>query len=865
MNRIFYVIILTITIFSTNNCPQSLKSPEEFLGYKVGADYKVADYETIQKYFKHLADNSKMIVYEDIGNTVQKRDMFMAILSTEENIKNLDKYREIVRKLSDPRKITDDEAKQLAKDGKTVVLVTCNIHSTEVGSAQMSMELVHDLITSKAPSNIVKALEDVIFIIMPSINPDGLTMIVDWYNKYLNTEYEGSSLPYLYHVYSGHDNNRDWFMFNLPETKKVIDVAYHKWFPQIWLDEHQMGSSGARLFVVPYKDPINPNVHPLIWRWQKVIGGLTALDLEKQGYTGIIDQALFEGWWQGPASDCGLWHNQIALLSEMASCNVASPVYIDPSEVKATPELTTYDIRTNYSNPWRGGWWRLRDIVDYELALTYSLIETSARFKEDLLYNYYLMGKDAIEKGEKGNPYAYIIPRNQNDPVTTSRMIEILQEGAVEVHWMENEFKIDNITYPAQSYMIFLAQPNGRYAKDLFEEQFYPDLRKSKKENPIDPYDVAGWTLPYLMGVKHFTINKIVEINAALLTDANYSKGNVESSGAKYFIALSGPNVNSTLINKLQKENVKVFWNKEKISSNSKIYNPGSVIILNNNKSHKLLADLANELHIQIDALTDVDESKVKELKKVKVGLYQPFTANMDEGWTRLLLENHSFDFKVMHNKDFKEKKLKEKFDVIIIPEMNGDLIKTGYWGGEMARFNRPKPPEYDSGIGKIGIENLKAFIEKDGGYLITLGEACNFAIEDLGLRVTNVLKNIKSEEFFCPGSLLRINIDNSNPIGYGMEEEIIGYQNSSLAFSTSIPFGQFDRSVVARYPTKDLLKSGFLLGEDYLYKRAAIVDVKQKKGHVILMGFKVQNRHQTFGTFKLLFNAIHLAGAIEK
>lgn len=857
----FYFSMFLFLVISLNFYSQKLNSPEEFLGFKVGADYKLADYETIQKYFKHLAENSKMIVYEEIGKTVQNRDMFMAIVSSEENIKNLDRYRDIVKQLSDPRKISDDLAQQISKEGKVVLLVTCNIHSTEVGSAQMSMEIIYDLITSKAPTNILKALDDVIFIIMPSINPDGLTMVVEWYKKYLNSEYEGSSLPYLYHVYSGHDNNRDWFMFNLPETKNVIEIAYRKWIPQIWLDEHQMGSSGARLFVVPYKDPINPNVHPLIWRWQKVIGSLTALDLEKKGFTGIIDQAYFEGWWQGPASDCGLWHNQIALLSEMASCNVASPVYIDPSEVKATPELTTYDIRTNYSNPWRGGWWRLRDIVDYELALTYSLIETSARFKEDLLYNYYLMGRDAIENGKKGNPYAYIIPRNQNDPVTTSKMIEILQEGAVEVHWMENDFIVENIIYPAESYVIFLAQPNGRYVKDLFEEQFYPDLRRSKKESPIEPYDVAGWTLPYLMGVEHFIINKPSEINATLLLDANYPKGSVKESSSKYLIAPSGPNVNSTLINRLQKENVKVYWITEKLNVNGKSYYPGSVLIPNETKSHKIVTDLANELHLRIDATNDFDENKIKELRKVKVGLYQPFTANMDEGWTRLLLENHNFDFQVMHNKDFKEKKLKEKYDVIIIPEMNGDVIKTGYWGGDKARFNRPKPPEYDSGIGRIGVENLKTFVEKDSGYLIAIGEACNFAIEDLGLRVTNVLKNVKSEEFFCPGSLLKINVDNTNPIGFGMEEEIIGYQNKNIAFATSIPFGQFDRSVVARYPTKDLLKSGFLLGEDYLYKRAAIVNVKQKKGHVILLGFKVQNRHQTFGTFKLLFNAIHAAG----
>ena len=858
-----YLSFITLTIFLLSNISiaQSLKSPEEFLGYKVGTDYKIANYETIQKYFKHLSENSKMIVYQEIGKTVQKRDMFMAILSSEENIKNLDRYQDIVKQLSDPRKISDNQAKQFSKDGKIVVLVTCNIHSTEIASAQMSIELAYDLITGKSPKNVNEALNNVIFIIMPSINPDGENMVVDWYNKYLNTEYEGSSLPYLYHVYSGHDNNRDWFMFNLPETRSVIDIAYHKWFPQIWLDEHQMGSSGARLFVVPYKDPINPNVHPLIWRWQKVIGGLTALDLEKQGYTGIIDQAYFEGWWEGPASDCGLWHNQIALLSEMASCNIASPVFIDPSEVKATEEITTYDIRTNYPSPWRGGWWRLRNIIDYELALTYSLIELSGKFKDDLLYNYYFMGKDAVEKGKAGNPYAYIIPRNQNDPVTTSKMIDILQQGAVEVNWAEKEFKIDNVTYPAESYIVFLAQPNGRYAKDLFDEQFYPDLRKSKKETPIEPYDVAGWTLPYLMGVKFSTINRPTEINSVLLTNANYPQGKIESTDGNYFIAISGLNVNSTLINQLQKQNVKVFWNKEKITNGMKNYSPGSVLIQRNEESSTIVKNLAQELHIKIDVLPDVDNSKIKELKKVKIGLYQSYTANMDEGWTRLLLENYNFDFVTMHNKDFKDKKLKEKYDIIIIPEMNSDLIKSGYYAGEYSRYNRPKPPEYDSGLGRIGVENLKTFVEKDGGFLITLGEACNFAIEDLGLRVNNVLKNVKSEEFFCPGSLLKINVDNTTPIGYGMEEEIIGYQNSNLVFSTSVPFGEFDRNIVARYPTKDLLKSGFLLGEDLLYKRAAIVDVKQKKGHVILLGFKVQNRHQTFGTFKLLFNAIHYAG----
>jgi len=472
------------------------------------------------------------------------------------------------------------------------------------------------------------------------------------------------------------------------------------------------------------------------------------------------------------------------------------------------------------------------------------------------------MGKDAVEKGLNGNPFAFIVPRDQNDPVTVSKMIDVLQFGGVEVHFMDKEFQIDNVIYPANSYVIYLAQPNGRYVKDLFEEQFYPDLRKSKKESPIQPYDVAGWTLPYLMGVKFFKIDKPFTLDAKLISSPEYPEGKVTSISGKYFISQAGPNVNSTLINRLQKEKIPVYWLTEEIQLNGKKYRKGSVVFPINDKSIELAKKWSVDLHLIIDAIQDIEQIKLKNLKKVRVGLYKPFTANMDEGWTRLLLENFEFDFVSMENKDFKQKRLKDKFDVIIIPDMSGDLIKEGKFTGEMARFNRPKPPEYDSGIGKVGVENLKTFVEKDGGCLITLGEACNFAIEDLGLRVTNVLKNVKSDEFFCPGSLLRILVDNNNPIGYGFEDEVIGYVSQNIAFATTIPFGQFDRSIVARYPAKDIFKSGFLLGEDYLYNRAAIVNVKQKKGNVVLLGFKVQNRHQTFGTFKFLFNAIHFAGA---
>jgi hypothetical protein len=415
--------------------------------------------------------------------------------------------------------------------------------------------------------------------------------------------------------------------------------------------------------------------------------------------------------------------------------------------------------------------------------------------------------------------------------------------------------------YPANSYIIYLAQPNGRYVKDLMEEQSYPDLRKSRTEAPLTPYDVAGWTLPYLMGVKSYQINKPFTINSAQLKDANYQTGKVNGDNGKYFLARAGLNVNSTLINRLHKQNIPVFWNTQSMELNGKAYNQGSVIIEVNEKSKEVVKKAVDDLHLQVDIVDQIERDKLKEIRKITVGLYQPWTASMDEGWTRLLLENYEFNFVVMHNKDFKDKKLIQKYNAIIFPDMSGEIIKNGKPGGESARFSRPRPAEYDSGIGKIGLENLKNYVEKDGGYVITLGQACNFAIDDLGVRVTNTLKNLSRQEFFCPGSLVKITIDNTQPIGYGMETDNIGYISDNIAFATSTPFGKFDRNIVVRFPDKELLKSGFLLGEDYLFKRAAVVDVTQKKGHVVLFGFKVQNRHWTFGTFKLLFNAIHTAG----
>ncbi|MHB8054633.1 MAG: M14 family metallopeptidase, partial [Candidatus Aminicenantales bacterium] len=404
-------------------------SPEAFLGFKVGADRKLADYEQIQAYFKKLAAESPKIRIETIGMTTLKRPMIMAVITAEENMARLDEYRAISKKLKDPRTLAAGEAEKLAKEGKIIVLITCSIHASEIAASQMSMELAYKLVTGDTPFDAAAVLRDVIFLLVPTSNPDGNQMEVDWYKKNLGTKFEGGEMPWLYHYYAGHDDNRDWFMANLSETRAVNKVLYHDWFPQIHLDEHQMGSDEARLFIPPFMNPPVPNVQPLVWRGVNLIGSNMAFDLQKNGFKGVVHGRSFTGWYIGACDDTSWLHNIFGLLSEMASVGLATPVNIEPTEIP-----TSYtQKRIEFPDPWPGGWWRLRNIVDYELTLSLSLLRTASLYREEFLLNTWRMNKNSIETVEKNQPYAFVIPAFQHDYPTMLKMLDVLQLGGVEI------------------------------------------------------------------------------------------------------------------------------------------------------------------------------------------------------------------------------------------------------------------------------------------------------------------------------------------------------------------------------------------------------------------------------------------------
>jgi len=851
-------------------------SPESFLGFKVGEDRKLADYSQILAYFQKLDQESARVKVINIGTSTLKKPMVMAVITAEKNMSKIDTYREIVKKLRDPRILPAKEAKKLAKEGKIIVLITCNIHASEIASAQMSMELAYKLAKGETPFDSEKVLDDVIVLLVPTINPDGEQMVTEWYRKYVGTKYEGGSMPWLYHHYAGHDNNRDYFMFNLSETKAVSKILYHDWLPQVHIDEHQMGSTGARLFIPPYMNPPIPNVQPLLWRAVNLYGANMAYDLQKNGFRGVVHGRSYTGWWIGACDDTSWLHNVAGMLSEMASVRVATPIYIEPTEVPQS----YYQKQMEFPDPWPGGWWRLRDLVDYELTLSLSLIKTAHLYKEDFLYNFYRMYKNSIEIREKGEPYAFIIPAKQRDYPTALRMLDVLMFGGVEVHQAKEDFFAEGKFYPTGSFVVKMSQPYKPYAQALLERQKYPDIRQYAGGPPVPPYDNAGWTLPLQMGVDCERIETPFEAKLEKLGKVPYPSLVAPKPSSAYVVLDSRMNASYAVALALLKNNVEMFRSKEMIEKPGFKAEAGSFIFKNTPEAQKLLPALLEKWHLKAYELENIADLPKSPLKHPRIGLYQSWRSNMDEGWTRYVFDDMGIPFTTLHNNDFKAAKegkeekeakevkeqkeeakvdLKAKYEVIVFADENADIIISGKPSptSPFARFITEVPPEYEGGIGKEGVEALKSFVEK-GGILVTLNNACEVAYREFtGAPARNALERVDRTKFFCPTSILKIIVDNQSPLGYGLPKETAAMFSNSLAFNTMIPSAEWDRKVVASYPEEDILLSGWLLGEEAIARTAAVVDTKYKKGHIILIGIRCQFRAQSHGTYKFLLNSL--------
>lgn len=855
------IILFTIFIvFITAPVESAILSPDEFLGFSLGADRKLADYHQITAYFQLLNSASPRLTVINLGKTTLNNDLILVVISSEKNLENLEKYININKRLAQPADLKMEEVEVLLNQGRVTALITSNIHSTEIGSSQMVMELAYQLITRSDPE-VTFYLDHVILLFLPSANPDGQLMVVDWYRQWIGTVHEGSRMPWLYHHYTGHDANRDFFMLTQKESKLINQVISHNWCPQVHLDEHQMGSSGPRMFVPPYKDPVSPNLHPLLMRMEAVFGSNMSFRLEENGMSGVIDSWLFDSYWPG-GSRTSAWKNIISLLTELASCRIATPIFIDEIELSAGDRgLAEYKQQVNFPRPWPGGWWRLRDIIDYELVATFSFLETSAKYRYDILKSYYTMNLDAIHKGEQEPPFAYIIPLEQHDPITTAKLIDILLQHRIEIYLLENDLIIGGRIYPQGSFIIPMAQPLRQFIKEILDIQHYPEIKSTPEGEIHYPYDVTAWCLPLQMGVRCEKIDSPQEIPMTKLRQAPYPIGKLDGK-SRYGYAISHQlNHTSIAINRLLNEGVPVYIAPDGMDPQIKA---GTVIIPQRTGVEMMLLALARALHLTIQALPQPLPERLWKIKQVRLGLYKPWQVSMDEGWTRWLLEQHEFPLVSVDNETIKKGKLNQKFDVLLIPDIDKQtIIDPRPKETREAKFYRPLPEKYEGGIGIDGVKNLKEFVQQ-GGTLITLDSGCMLPIDEFPLPVTNVLEKISQKEFNAPGVLLKIAIDTAHPIGWGMPETAAAFFSQSPAFKTATPFGEVDRKIIARYPEEPLLLSGWINGEKLLHKKAAIVELTLGKGKIILLGFRIQHRAQPHATFKLLFNAIHY-GKMDK
>jgi len=832
---------LIIVLFLFQSAAAEIRSPQDFLGFKVGADRKLADMNQIIDYFMILGEQSPLIEVEEVGKTSMGNPFIVAVITSEDNHKHLEKYRQIQQKLADPRKLKSGEAEKLISEGKAVVMVNCSIHATEIAACQMSMELAYDM-AAKRDKTTKEILDNVILILTPMHNPDGIQMVVDWYKKYLGTKYEGGRMPWLYNKYVGHDNNRDWFMFTQKETKLTIKV-HNAWHPHVIVDMHQMGSTGPRLFVPPYVDPYEPNIDPILRQEVAMMGTFMATELTSEGKGGVMHSMGFDAW--TPARAYHHYHGGIRILTEAASVKIATP--IDVPWERLSPQVKQESV--SMPLPWKGGKWTLRDIVDYDYSAVKAALTNAARLRENWVRNFYLIFRKAVEQTEP--PYSYIIPEKQRDLSTALKMLDILKTGGVEIHRAKKPFTAGGFEYPEGTFIVYVAQPFGGFAKTLLEPQVYPEIREFQGGPLKTPYDVVGHTLPFLMGVEAVKVDEPFEAETRLVKGITKPAPVIElKKGALFYVWGHESNDDIVAANRLLDKGYTIFWAAEEFSSEGMLYPEGTMLIRCSDRTEDDLKAVSKNLLIRFRGIEEEPGIKAYVFRKPRIGLYKSWTASMDEGWTRFVLEQFEFQYKSLFDKDIRAGNLAEDFDVIIFPDLSDRAI---FQGVPEESF----PPEYAGGIGEIGVKNMEDFIQS-GGTLVTMNSSSEFGIKRLHIGVEDHASGLRRDEFFIPGSLLAVINDRDHPITYGYGRDAVVF------FRRSPVFKIFEGRSVVKYAPEALL-SGWISGEEHLTGHSALADVPFGKGRVILIGFPAQYRAQSHGSFKYFFNSLFYGASTLK
>ena len=890
---LFCFLLLALTGIQLN--AQSIPTPKEHFGFNIGDNYHLATFTQTEAYFKKVAAASNKVKLQVIGKTEEGRNQYMMIVSDPSNIRQLAKYKSISQKLARAENLSDAEAKQLSKEGKSVVWIDGGLHATEVTGIHQLIQTLYTVLTrdDEETRNILKST----IILFVHANPDGQELVSNWYMRNADTlKRSTSDIPRLYEKYIGHDNNRDFFMLNMSESKNMSRQLYIEWMPQILYNHHQTGPPGTVVAGPPYRDPFNYVYDPLLVTGIDAVGAAMSSRLNAEGKPGYTMKSgsVYSTWWNGGLRTAAYYHNIIGLLTEI----IGNPT---PSTIPLVPQRLIPNSATPY--PIEPQKWYFKNSIDYSVSLNYAVLNYASRYKDELLYNIYNMGKHSIEAGSKDSwtkspkkvelladvfkadkkesrsdtltveyfnkvyknkelrdPRGYIVPANQT--TTATSFINILINSGIQVQKATSKFSVAGKEYPAGSYIVKTNQAFRPHVLDMFEPQDHPNDFQYPGGPPVRPYDAAGWTPAFTMGI---TFDRILDdFNGPFETiaygDIQQAKGktNIDTKQIAGYTFSIKDNASFIVVNDLLKEGMEVFKNKE------------NYFVANNAKSEPILKIASSVNGVSFTAVGSKPNEIANKVEPLQIALWDKYGGSISSGWVRWIFEQYHFPFNLTYAKEIDAANLNSKYDVIVFVEgAIPALVSTPSSWEEKEPKEDEVPLEFKDHLGKItaqkSIPALQKFLN-NGGRIITIGSSANLAYH-LNLPVKNALvemvagkeKPLPGEKFYIPGSVMQVDVDNNYAPNWGMSNKADVYFSASPVFKLAPEaIAQKEVTPLAWYASATTLRSGWAFGQAYLQDGVAAFEANVGKGKLFVYGPEITFRGQTHGTYKMLFNQLY-------
>ncbi len=921
-NRASALFLLLLAAAALPLAAQKVTSPRSFLGFEIGADYQLASYTQLEAYWARLAEESPRMVVQDIGPTAEGRRQLMAIVTSPENQARLEHYRQVSRTLALAEGVDEDSARVLAREGKAVVWIDGGLHASEVLGAQQLMETVYQMV-SRSDEETLRFLDDVIMLFVQA-NPDGQDLLASWYMREKDPlKRTTGGIPVLYHKFVGHDNNRDSYMVSQPETENMSRVLYIDWMPQIMYNHHQVGPAGAIMFAPPFRYPANYNIHPLVLAGIEKVGMAMQgrfVEEQKPGVT-MRGGGPFSTWWNGGLRTTAYFHNIIGLLTETQGNPTPIQIPFVPSRIMPSGDAFM---------PIAPQTWHFRQSIDYEVTANRAVLDYASKNREELLLNIWRAGHDQIERGNTdtwtltpkrlahlrevlardGNeerflgpqtgalagyfssgvpadyfaelrrpddrdPRGYIIPRDQPDFPTATKFVNTLIKNGVTVLRATRDFQVQNKTYPEGSWVVKTAQAYRAHVLDMFEPQDHPNDFKYEGGPPVAPYDNAGYTLAFQMGVRFDRIlNGFSGPFERVEGLATPPAGRVaDADGAAGFLLSHAVNDVATVTNRLLAMGAEVNWLKETMTVRGRTFPAGTVYVPARGEVVEKLSEWASELGIDVQGTPSAPTVPMLAINRVRIGIWDQYGGSQPSGWTQWLFEQFEFPYQVVYPKTLDAGHLRDQYDVLIFPTEAIPAADGG--GGDFEIFgSAPEniPEEYQDRLGRITVQEtvprLMEFL-RAGGTIVTVGSSTVLA-RHAGLPLSNHLVDgqgnpLGEDQFYVPGSVLSVHVDPTIPVAWGLGDELdVFFDNSPVMRLEPAAVGMGVRPV-AWFDSSTPLRSGWAWGQERLKGGVAMAEAKVGAGNLFLFGPEITNRGQPHGTFKLLFNGIFLAGARER